>query len=78
MKPFIYLSLAAMLLTGTASMQAQNKTKAKTQAKAKSQKTSNKATTKSTAKILYVEPEDLTMHRIWVATCFGTIQPEKV
>ena len=32
MKPFIYLSLAAMLLTGTASMQAQNKTKAKTQA----------------------------------------------
>ena len=60
MKPFIYLSLVAMLLTGTASMQAQNKnkTKAKTQAKAKSQKTSNKATTKSTAKILYVEPED--------------------
>ena len=62
MKPFIYLSLAAMLLTGTASMQAQNKTKAKTQAKAKSQKTSTKAstksTTKSTAKILYVEPED--------------------
>ena len=35
MKPFIYLSLAAMLLTGTASMQAQNKTKAKTQEGAK-------------------------------------------
>ena len=62
MKPFFYLSLTVMLLTGTASMQAQNKTKAKTQTKAKSQKTTTKtttkATTKSTAKILYVEPED--------------------
>ena len=60
MKPTIYLIMAAMLLTGTASAQAQNK--AKTQTKAKSQKTATKTTTKNTpkptVKILYVEPED--------------------
>ena len=62
MKSFVYLSLAAMLLTGTTTMQAQTKTKAKakikTQAKAKSQKTTAKTTPKATANILYVEPED--------------------
>ena len=60
MKSTIYLIMAAMLLTGTASAQAQNK--AKTQTKAKSQKTATKTTTKNTpkptVKILYVEPED--------------------
>ena len=60
MKPTIYLIMAAMLLTGTASAQAQNK--AKTQTKAKSQKTATKTATKNTpkptVKILYVEPED--------------------
>ena len=50
MKPFIFLSLVAMMLTGTASMQAQNKTKAKTQTNAKSQKATTKNTTKTTAK----------------------------
>ncbi len=50
MKPFIFLSLVAMMLTGTASMQAQNKTKAKTQTNAKSQKATTKTTTKTTAK----------------------------
>ena len=60
MKPTIYLIMAAMLLTGIASAQAQNK--AKTQTKAKSQKTATKTATKNTpkptVKILYVEPED--------------------
>lgn len=64
MKQLIYMSLAAILLAATTTVQAQNKPKAKTQtqSKAKSQKATTKTTSKtaqaSVIKTLYVEPEE--------------------